>query len=275
MKSSVINTDFGTLDFLEMGSGTQSILLLHACGAGAKPLQKLATALTSENDYRIVIPNLIGYGRSRHNDETLPPIQQHLALIEYLLKLNKNQRWRIIGHSMGGFLALQTALYWPQQVRSVSAIEPMAFGVLDPVNNTSDAGALNEDRQLIIALDQALLTGQPEQGLAGFISYWNGVPWSQLPEMMREQLLRLSRQIHAEANAVSYDTTSANTYAQLEMPIQLLLSEHAPLPAWRIVERLCEIIPQAQMQRIDGVGHMGLLTHPDHFARPIRNFLDC
>lgn len=274
IQQETIRTDFAVIDVLTIGSGKQPVLLLHACGAGAKPLQKLARGLLADNRYRIVIPNLVGYGDTHHNEAGLAPLEQHLAVVEHLLTRENQQPWHLIGHSMGGFLALQSALRWPQRLRSISAIEPMAFGVLSSSSDATDIAALNEDRQLIIAFDQAMKTGaQVAHHLANFISYWNGVDWSTLPEPMQQQLLRLRQQIHREACAVSYDPTPLSVYKKLELPVQLLISEYAPLPAQRIVARLSEAIVQVQVKLISGTGHMGPLTHPQSFLRPVQEGL--
>ena len=268
LTNEVLQTGFGAVDLYRSEDRDDRVLMLHACGAGAKPLQKLALSLAADR-FQIIIPNLAGYGGSFHNDKTLGPIEQHLEIIDYLLT-QATTRYRIIGHSMGGFLALRAALLWPDKVSSVTAIEPMAFGVLD---TKDDADALAADRNVIAVLNEALEAQQPDRGLAAFIGFWNDTSWTDLPASMQTLLCQLSEQINTEATAVSYNPTPAAVYSGLEQPVQLIVSERAPLPARRIVERLQEIIPQAEQYWVAGAGHMGPLTHPDKFARLISRFL--
>lgn len=50
------------------------------------------------------------------------------AVIEVLNSLGY-RRWSLVGHSMGGFLALHIAAAWPEQTISVAAISATTFGV--------------------------------------------------------------------------------------------------------------------------------------------------
>jgi pimeloyl-ACP methyl ester carboxylesterase len=267
-------TGFGSVELWQTAEADHGLLLLHACGTGAKPLHRLAEALSGadQNDCQVVIPNLTGYGGSQHKQRDLAALEQHLAIIGYLLNRTANRRWHVAGHSMGGLLALQTALIWPQKVISVNAIEPMAFGVLDPAD-ANDAAALTADRQIIASFRQALQAGQPQRGLAAFIGYWNETPWLQLPDFMRAVLIGLSPQMLAEATAISYDPTTAAAYRELDRPVQLLAGANTRFPAQRIIERLQHSLPQVQTQTINGAGHMGPLTHPAEFAQTIRSFI--
>lgn len=50
------------------------------------------------------------------------------AVIDVLNSLGY-RRWNLVGHSMGGFLALHIAAAWPEQTASVAAISATTFGV--------------------------------------------------------------------------------------------------------------------------------------------------
>ncbi|MFJ5861189.1 alpha/beta fold hydrolase [Pseudarthrobacter sp. NPDC092439] len=50
------------------------------------------------------------------------------AVTDVLNSLNYT-RWNLVGHSMGGFLALHIAAAWPEQTASVAAISPTTFAV--------------------------------------------------------------------------------------------------------------------------------------------------
>lgn len=263
-----LTTASGVVEVLQVGVAGPPLLLLHGSAAGARPFTKFAELLAA--DCRIFIPNLAGYGASRHADPQLPPLEQHLALIESVLALETQQTWRVVGHSMGGFLALQATLRWPQRISSVVAIEPIAFGVLD---NVLDAAALAEDRAVVTTLDQAVRTGRPAEGLEAFIGYWNGTPWSQLSEKMQQLFLGLSQQIRAEVLALSYDTTPAAAYTALQQPVLLILGAQAPLPARRIGMRLQGSLPRGHCAMIPEAGHMGPLTHPQGYTAIIDSFL--
>ena len=89
---------------------TPLTLMLHSSGGGAQSLAPLAKRLRVPGS--IVIPDLCGYGSTRattsSNDGAL---EQHLNVIEAVVQecCHGDQPLVVIGHSMGGFLALLTA----------------------------------------------------------------------------------------------------------------------------------------------------------------------
>lgn len=77
-----------------------------------------------------VLIDLPGWGESTREArlEHLSIETMARAVTDVLNSLNY-PRWNLVGHSMGGFLALHIAAAWPEQTASVAAISPTTFGV--------------------------------------------------------------------------------------------------------------------------------------------------
>lgn len=77
-----------------------------------------------------VLIDLPGWGESTRDArlEHLNIETMARAVTDVLNSLNY-RRWNLVGHSMGGFLALHIAAAWPEQAASVAAISPTTFGV--------------------------------------------------------------------------------------------------------------------------------------------------
>jgi lipase len=257
------------MDYWVGGTGP-ALLILHGGGASAEALLGLAGLVG--HGYRVLVPNLAGYGRSAPQDPNQPAMAAHLAVVEHAFALCDGPI-DLIGHSMGGFMALRAASRQPERVRRLVAIEPMCFGSLhtgDPL----DAAALAEDRAAIDALVRLVDAHEVEAGVAAFINYWGGAPWDKMPERIRARLVALGRQLRREAFETSYDETPATAYAALGDRTLLLAGAEAPLPARRIVTRLAEAMPGAQTETIAGAGHMAVVMQPNLFAEPVRQWLD-
>ena len=276
----LLHTDAGVIGGLQRTAGAYHqeggaplIVLLHGAGGGARSLVKLGQSLQIQGS--LLIPDLNGYGRTQLGSEVVcnqNAVAQHRLVIDSLLAAycQPGQVVIIIGHSMGGFLGLLTALSdkWP--IAAIVAIEPVAFSVLDP---EKDADARAEDLDKVLALDAALRNGEPEPALAQFISYWNNVEWTVLPDSMREALLQQAVQIGADTLAVARDGTPPELYRRLTLPVLLLQGRASPRPAVAVVQRLQELLPAVEFKIIDEVGHMGVIQQPHLFTPLINDFL--
>lgn len=119
------------------GSGQPTLVLLHGMGANGAVWEPFLKALMFEG--RIVVPDLRGHGRSPHARHY--GYGQHAADVAELL--SREDDVRIVGHSMGGAVAL--ALASGSFGIDVNAI--LAFG--------TKTGFSAEELQRMIALVQA------------------------------------------------------------------------------------------------------------------------
>lgn len=248
------------IEIVRAGGGDIRVLLIHGSGSAAKPIFRLGQCIVAElADAEAVAASLVGYG-SVASDHNLPLIEQHLEVLQHILGA---ENWHLVGHSMGGYLALQLARRAPDQIASLSLIEPMTFGVLDP---EKDRDALEVDREIIRSFAAGRDGGC---GVSHFIEAWSQSSWDSLPAPLRSRLLNIEPVIFEEALALSSDQTSLSDYARLTSPVLLLAGTGSLLPAKRIVERLSALPVVTGLHWIEGAGHMSVLRNPEWFARAI------
>ena len=249
---------------LKFGDGPVPVVLIHASGSGAQQMAPLARMLVAEeNSLQVSIPDLCGYAgvvaKTPRN-----PIQDHLSILAPIVA-NFNRPCFIIGHSMGGFLALKLATtlsttQFKNRVLGIVAIEPTAFGML---TDHSDDIVRKQDQDVINQMRELVEMGKPGLGIACFIEFWNQTPWLKIPQTVRDRLQTLAPQILTEASAISADRTSDYS---IDVPVHLMVGQNSPLPAQRIVTRLSQALSCVSVERIAGVGHMSLLRNPEKFV---------
>lgn len=253
--------------YLEFDNGAAStVVFLHASATGADASMRFARALAGR--HRVLAPNLPGYGGTDASDS---PIVTAVADICALIESEGLDRVALVGHSMGGFVALKAGLALGGRAGRVVAIEPMAFGALDP---EADMAELYEDGGTALALEAAMARGEPEAGLRAFLGLWNETPWDELPEAIRNRLLALAPQIRRDVAAVSPDRAPAADYVPLADRLALFAGELSPAPARRIVERLHAAVPGSSSAVLPGLGHMGPLVRPDSVAAPVLEVIE-
>ena len=138
---------------------------------------------------------------------------------------------QLIGRSMGVLIATQLAMQCENFVSLILA-EPMIFCVLNPLE---DADAIAADSQSIVGLSE-----DDEDGIARFISFWNGTEWMQLPEGANTAIIRLREQVTNDALQVSTVTIDAAKLAEIQCPVQILRGTQTNTAAARICRRLDE-----------------------------------
>lgn len=103
---------------------------------------------------------------------------------------------------MGGLIALRVARRGRFDLQSLTLIEPMAFGVLDPV---TDKAAIDYDRNMINDFLSAIEAGSLEEGLFVFTERVSDQKWTDLSDRARVELMAVMPQIVEEAPLVSCD----------------------------------------------------------------------
>lgn len=244
-----------------------AVLLIHSGGFTSRQWRRLAEALAPR--YRVLAPDLIGYGASGPWPDGKPfHFRQDVAFLESQLD---GEPAHLVGHSYGGFLALQLALRRPELVRSIAVYEPVAFGILDEVEDADARAAL----ALVKREWQPDANGTDEAWLRAFVDWWNGAgAWERLPEETRAAFRGVGWKLFQEVITLADDRTDRATYATIAAPSLILGGASSPLTERRVVERLGVTLPHASSRLFEGVGHMGPISHAPLVNGAIAEFLD-
>jgi len=116
----------GELDihYFTAGHG-DPLVIIHGGGDGARAWLKTAVRLAKH--YRIYAPDLPGYGLSQPIDED----QDMSKLVEFVEEFSKSlglQRFHLVGHSVGGAIALHYALAFPHKIEKLVLVSSMYLG---------------------------------------------------------------------------------------------------------------------------------------------------
>ncbi len=231
-------------------------LLIHSGGFTSRQWRKLREVLSPE--YHVLAPDLLGYGDTGPWPAGAPfHFRQDLEFLESVLGPDP-EPVHVIGHSYGGFLALQLALRRPALVRSIAAFEPVAFGILDEIED-ADARA---DLRLVKREWVPDGSGVDEAWLGGFVDWWNGAgAWARLQDETRAAFRAVGWKLFQEVVSLAADSTDAGTWATITAPTLVMGGSESPFTERRVVERLAAVLPRATLRMFEGIGHMGPISH--------------
>jgi pimeloyl-ACP methyl ester carboxylesterase len=219
-------------------------------------------------DYRVLAPDLLGYGRSAPWPRDLPlGPDDELRIVEALLDV-AGRPAHLVGHSYGGTVALNVARRFPRQVASLTLIEPVAFHLLrraDEPDGWREIAALAE-RHLVLVGE-----GRDAAAAEAFVTYWTGSKaWQQMSDAARDSVVRSAAKVAAEWQLMFAAEDDCDANAGIESPTLLVRGGRTRTPARRVVELLRQALPHALHHEIADAGHMSPLTHPADVAEAIQ-----
>jgi len=223
-------------------------------------------------DYRVLAPDLLGYGRNAPWPRDLPLASDgELEVLETVLDV-AGQPAHLVGHSYGGTVALNAAWRFPQRVASLTLIEPVAFHLLrraDDPDGWREIAALAE-RHLALVRE-----GRDAAAAEAFIAYWTGPKASQqMPDAARDSAVRTAAKVAAEWRLMLAAEDDRDSIAGIGAPTLLICGGRTRTPARRVVEVLRRTLPHTLHHEIADAGHMSPLTHPADIAAAIRRHVE-
>ncbi len=108
-----------TVNYASVGGG-EPLVLLHG-SENAESWRIWEPMLALADTYKVVAPDLVGYGKSSRPDETPDYRAQAHTLRHFADKLSIT-KMSLAGSGWGGQVALEFALVWPEAVRSIVLI---------------------------------------------------------------------------------------------------------------------------------------------------------
>jgi len=114
------------MDVKPANANGHTVMLLHGKNFSGAYWRQTAKVL-SENGYRVIIPDQIGFGKSskpQHMQYSFQLLAQNTKTILDTLGINKVS---VLGHSMGGMVATRFALMYPQMVEKFILEDPIGL----------------------------------------------------------------------------------------------------------------------------------------------------
>jgi len=238
--------------------GAEPVVLVHGLGkAGARDWAKLIPPLAER--YEVYALDLPGFGLSDKGNHLYSPANLARAL-DALLAERVSRPVALIGHSMGGAVALAYAAAYPRGVRRLIVVD--AAGVLHPsVYSEFLARALAErglgaDAPWLEVVTRAIQAQAENLPTGSRIAL-------HLPAV-RQRLLRGDPAAIAALALVEHDFS--NALRAIRAPTLVVWGSDDRIAPLRTGQALAAVIPGARLVVIAGTGHVPQLEMPERFA---------
>lgn len=216
-------------------------------------------------DARAFMPQIVHLGSGRQITLLPPCGGDTVELVSLGLSRQLPQSFALLGHGLGGDVALDLLRRMPDRVSRIALIgtDPLPEG---------PAGAARREARLVAAragrLEAALREDLPETALAA-------TPW-------RDEVLALVRDMGLELGLDSYlrqtrlmqrRPDQQKTLRRVKVPALVLTGSEDSLVPPRRAEFLAGLAPFGQLIRIEGAGHLPQLEQPEAVTAALRAFL--
>jgi pimeloyl-ACP methyl ester carboxylesterase len=260
----VVDVDGSAVHYIDVGHGPV-IVMLHGFGGSTYSYRHLIPAFSQ--DHRVIAVDLKGFGYSERRAETGLSATSQVAMLHELLDRCAVSRAVIIGHSMGGGIALRFAATHPGMVTALV----LAASV------TGEEGAARERMRVV-----------PGWLLRPLLPVLAGIAASRLLKLMyvdqskitpdvRDEYMRPARIKGSMDGLLAMMRDRATDPpvddARVTMPVLLLCGAQDAVVPLRAAHRLCERIRQARIVVIERAAHGLLEERPHECVAAIRDFL--
>ncbi|HEV3011468.1 MAG TPA: alpha/beta hydrolase [Burkholderiales bacterium] len=182
-------------------------------------------------------------------------------------------RFSLVGHSYGGGIALIAAIVHRHRLRAMALYEPTLFALVE--QESPPPNDVDGIRLAVVASVAALEAGDAAGAARCFIDFWMGEgSFDRMPERVRDATAESVRNIPGWKDALFDEPTPLKVFAGLDVPVLLMVGTKSPLSSRAVAQKLKRVLPQAELVELEGLGHMGPVTHPDVVNARIAGFLD-
>jgi pimeloyl-ACP methyl ester carboxylesterase len=239
------------LAFEDTETASSPMLLVHGCGLDHSSLKNLADFF--HRSYRIISVDLGGHGESDapHQDYTMRTFADDLGWLCTELSF---RNLIVVGHSMGGNIALELGAYYPDLVSMLVMVDSIML-----------------PSQAMLAAVNASLT-EAMVGTDCVEVYRNGLYNLCLPsdEQSRQVIKKMNVQQHVLVSAFPNQLVDATPAASAcQIPMAYI---HSITPLVQL-ERFHTITPQLVSSKTLGSGHFSPIEVPDHICAMISRFI--
>lgn len=235
------------------------LLLIH--GLGATHADWEAQIAFFSRIFRVIAPDLRGHGAS---DQSAPYSVERFAadLLQLVEQLHLGAH-ALVGHSMGGAVAMQMAILRPERI--VKLVLSNTLPDFRPKNWA-------QRRMLLSRLWTAKLFGNALLARRMVEQMLPGAEHQELRKSLAERNGRTAREVYTASLQALAGWSVADKLQWLRMPTLVLSSEHDYFPH-ALAQQFSDALPDGRCRNFEGAHHGLPMERADEFNRSVLDFL--
>jgi 3-oxoadipate enol-lactonase len=265
-----VEADGAELYFEQAGSGPP-VLFIHAGVADLRMWDRQVEAFG--DDFRCIRFDMRGFGRTRNAANSYSPPADIAAVLNHV----DAEAVHLVGLSMGGGIAVEAALDFPDRINSVALVaagvrgmEDVSFGEEPPPD--SEVAELGE-------IEKAYEAEEWDRLVDLEVNYWLDGPGhaGRVQGEVREKMRQMCRGAYGRdepaAKPVFEGTPAINRLSEIMRPALVIAGTFDERSIMQMADLFADKIPHAKKIVYEGAAHMINLEEPERFNADLREFL--
>jgi pimeloyl-ACP methyl ester carboxylesterase len=262
--------------YRQAGSGPV-LVLIHGITSSSETWQRVMPYLSRH--FTVIAPDLIGHGESTKpkGDYSLGA---HASNIRDLLVALGHQRASVVGHSLGGGIAMQFSYQFPERCERLALIDSGGLG--RDVSPLLRAATLpgSEIVLPLLAATRLLDAGRLAGRALGRVGLRVGTDIEEMARghatlsdpQARGAFLHTLRAV-VEPGGQRIDASS-RLYLARRVPFLLVWGEHDSIIPVAHARRAHDQLPESRLEVLSGSGHFPQLDEPERFLEVLIDFIE-
>ncbi len=263
MQTIQLNTDKQTISYRKTGAGPVAILI-HGFPEDGSLWEPVVPVLAST--FTVICPDIPGAGSSTLSQVQNQTIESLSGFLNDIYRQEDIAEAVLVGHSMGGYLALAFLESYPEKVKGISLVHSTA---------TADSEEKKEMRRKAVAL---ISKGGKEAFVKGMIpNLFSDAFKTDQPAQLERQVQR-GLKLRSESMAAFY-TAMMNRQDRTgnlkdnAKPVQWVIGKEDSVVPLNLALSQARLSQTTFVSLYENCGHMSMLEQPEKLSGDLRDFL--
>lgn len=249
----------GSVNAAQAGEGPP-LFLLHSLLSDRASFDAVAPKLAAS--FRVIVPELPGFGRSVAVSGGLPDVADRMA--QGVRDAASGEDAIVLGNGYGAFVALQMAIRHP--------------GIASRLVLADGGAAFSEEgrqafRNMAAAASAKGLSAITDVAMRRLFAPEFQESHPALMRNRREAFLKTDHEVFRAACAQLAELDLRGELAKVQVPVLVVVGEHDEATPPAMSHELAALLPDARLKIIPGCAHVPQLQSPELFLETIADFL--
>lgn len=258
----IIKINRANIDYEIVGSG-RPMLLVHGYLGGKQSWKNQIPAFSQK--YKLIVPSLRGRGDSDKPDSGYT-LKDQADDLHVLLEKLISEPAIVMGHSMGGIVAQQFCLDYPNQVAALILSGTYSGPLVGQLGGPDTIDAYIEK------INEMGMEGYFRWFLSNFI-FSPGTSQEKIESSLFE-ILKTPKKVAIALLEGRRDFDFTTRLKEIKVPSLVIACDQDNRAPLADQERMNRLIPNCWLKIIKGVGHSGLKERSEEYNQAVLNFLD-